>query len=107
MASDHCVDTASVVSSHRKLLKYITRNSIYYVQDDVCRQVRERSDDRIRSGHGAMLQRVVACVRWNREGGHDVLVGELPCVGDSLLLGECMEQQVLTSAVRRIEADVV
>lgn len=107
MASDHCVDTASVVSSQRKLLKYITRNSVYYVQDDVCRQVRERSDDRVRSGHVATLQRVVACVRWDREGGHDVVLGELPRVGDSLLLGERKEQQLLTSAVRRIEAHVL
>lgn len=105
MATDQRIErTSSDSNQPSPLLKYITRNSVYYVLGDVCMEVREGRDERIVAGHGAIEQRVVACVRWKRDGGHDVLIGQFPRVGDSLLLGESMEHQVLTSAVRRIES---
>jgi hypothetical protein len=51
----------------------------------------------------AIEQRLVARVRWRREGGQDVLLGGTPDIGDSLLLGES-GKPILTSAVRCIEA---
>lgn len=86
-----------------ELRKYITRNSEYYVRGNVCLEVRERDSSNARHQHGATKQRIVACVRWKREGGHDVLIGTTPEIGDSLLLGDAPPHQVLTSAVRRIE----
>jgi hypothetical protein len=104
MPTDHNIKRSVNASQRSQLRKYITRNSVYYVQGDVCREVRERGDRQLRAGHGAIEQRIVACVRWKRNGDHDVLVGEFPCVGDSLLLGDSAENQVLTSAVSRIES---
>jgi hypothetical protein len=73
------------------------------VRGGVCVEVRERHSSELREGHAAIEQSIVARVRWRREGGHDVVVGGMPEVGDSLLLG-APDREILTSAVRRIEA---
>lgn len=86
-----------------ELRKYITRNSVYYVRENVCLEVRARHSSTAQPQPGAARQRIVACVRWRREGGHDVLIGTAPQVGDSLLLGDTPAPLVLTSAVRHIE----
>lgn len=88
------------------LHKYITRNSEYLVRGGVCVEVRERHSLEPRDGHAAIEQFVIARVRWRRDGGHDVQVGAIPEVGDSLVLG-APNHEILTSAVRRIEASVV
>jgi len=85
-----------------QLHKYITRNSEYLVEAGICIEVRARKSSERSENHAALDQAIVARVRWRRAGGHDVLVGEAPEVGDSLLLGET-DGCVLTSAVRRIE----
>jgi hypothetical protein len=89
-----------------QLHKYITKNSEYLVRAGVCIEVRARDSSELRSGHAAVEQVIVARVRRRREGGHDVLVGGTPEVGDSLLLG-APEHGVLTSAVHRIESPAV
>ncbi len=97
---------ASAIRLPTHLHKYITRNSEYLVRGGVCVEVRERHSSELRDGHAAVEQSVIARVRWRRDGGHDVLVGGMPEVGDSLLLG-APEHEILTSAVRRIEASVI
>jgi hypothetical protein len=89
-----------------QLHKYITRNSEYLVRAGICVEVRALDSSLSRPGHAAVAQSIVARVRWRREGGHDVMVGGMPEVGDSLLLG-APERGVLTSAVRRIESAVL
>lgn len=105
MSTSHSTSASSpaLPNPSNALRKYITRNSVYYIRANVCLEVRERHSATAQPQHGATKQRIVACVRWRREGGHDVLIGTAPQVGDSLLLGDTPAPLVLTSAVRHIE----
>jgi hypothetical protein len=85
------------------LNKFITKHSEYLFEGDRCLSVYQSKAEQ--PGHVALHQRLVAAVRWVRGGGHEVLPGQWPIVGDSLLLGED-GRALLTSAVLRIETVV-
>ncbi|MGC4063523.1 MAG: hypothetical protein QM784_02505 [Polyangiaceae bacterium] len=87
-----------------RLHKYITKNSEYLFTGDVCLEVRKRERGEVVDGHRAVRQRIVASVRWLRDGTHQVMRGKAPSVGESLLLGEAGDP-LLTSVVRRIETE--
>jgi hypothetical protein len=91
--------------SGSRLHKYITKNSEYLFTGDVCLEVRKRGRGEVVDGHRALRQRIVGSVRWLRDGTHEVLRGKAPSVGESLLLSEERGEPLLTSVVRRIEAE--
>lgn len=82
------------------LNKFITKHSEYLFEGDRCFSVHQAKAEQV--GHAALHQRLVASVRWTREGGHEVLPGQWPIVGDSLLLVD-EGRELLTSSVLRIE----
>jgi hypothetical protein len=82
--------------------KYITKNSEYLVTGDRCLDVRALGSLTSNVMHDAVQQRLFASVRWGRDGSPQVLKGQQPKVGDSLLFGES-GKELLTSVVRRIE----
>jgi hypothetical protein len=83
--------------------KYITKNSEYLFSGDLCLEVRSRGSSSSTEGQGAVRQRLHALVRWSRDGGHQVVRGQLPKVGDSLFFVEG-GRELLTTVVRRIVA---
>lgn len=68
----------------------------------LCSEVSTRAAKSAGMGEVRVGLRVVARVKWRREGGYELLFRGAPEVGDSILLGEA-GQEILTSAVRRIE----
>ena len=83
--------------------KYITKNSEYVVSGDVCIEVRALNSSTVNAAHSAVRQRIFALVRWTPDGGHEVLRGQSPKVGDSLFFANG-DEQLLTTVIRRIVA---
>jgi hypothetical protein len=84
-----------------RLHKYITKHSEYLFEGDRCLAVLAAGSTAEQCGHGALRQRLVASVRWSRDGRHEVIPGQRPKIGDSLLIGE-NGSELLTSVVRQI-----
>lgn len=85
-----------------ELYKYITRNSEYVIRGDRCCALLEQQTQGESTRLNTVERRIIASVRWLREGGYRLRLGDLPEVGDSLLMGE-PGHEVLTSAIQRIE----
>jgi hypothetical protein len=81
--------------------KYITKNSEYVVAGDLCIEVRACDSLTVNAAHLAVRQRISALVRWTPNGGHEVLRGQSPKVGDSLFFAKG-DEQLLTTVIRRI-----
>jgi len=85
------------------LHKYITKNSEYVMNGDLCVEMKARRAGLDDASPVVVPQRLIASVRWSLDGGHQIVRGRLPTVGESMVLG--VDQDfVLTSVVRQIEA---
>lgn len=83
--------------------KYITKNSEYVLSGDWCVEVRARGSRDALAAHRAVQKHVQALVRWSRDGAHQVLRGQPPKVGDSLVFDDG-KHELLTTVIRRIVA---
>jgi hypothetical protein len=85
---------------------YLTENSEYHCQDQVCVAVRDRKTGQFLRNHGAIGLRMTGGIRFNDEGGIASLSTaeeRLPAVGESLLFSDGkMEAEIKTSALRAI-----
>jgi len=70
---------------------------------DLCVEMKARQAGLEEASAVVVSQRLIASVRWSRDGGHQIVRGRLPAVGESMVLGVDQEF-VLTSVVRQIEA---
>lgn len=92
----------------RRRRVYVTRNTEYHFQDEVCVAVRDLRTRRWLQAHLAVNRKLTSGLRVNR-GGTALPTGEPPSIGDSLYFGD-EERDLITSvlcAIERPSRDVI